>query len=40
MGVEVGDLVTADLLDRAVRPPICRLIQQAVQSIATTNTAR
>lgn len=37
--VEVGDPVTADLLDLMLNPPVCRLVQQAAQSIATANTA-
>lgn len=33
MGVEVGDLITASLLDLALNPPTVKLVQQTGQSI-------
>lgn len=40
MGIEVGDIITAAMLDLMARPPAVRLIQQSAQSLAnTTSTA-
>lgn len=32
--VEVGDPVTAEMLDRALRPPVVKLVQQSAQTLA------
>lgn len=37
MPIEVGDLVTAAILDLMMNPPLCRLTQQTTQTIASTS---